>query len=148
VVFLAGLSLTGAKTASLYTPSAQASEPTAYAVDHLFRSENGATEETAGARAEAGRIIDADIANGTQFAPGDEDRLVLLTSHEARLTPDAAAKRVNDVQSEIKTKANEARKIASYASLWLAFSLLFGAVVAIGAAVTARIEDDRQAASP
>lgn len=145
VVFLAGLSVTGARTASLYSPSAQASEPTAYAVDRLFRSDNGATEEATAARAEAGRIIDADMANGTEFAAGDQDRLVLLTAREARMAPEAAAKRVNNVQAEIKTKANEARKIASYASLWLAFSLLFGAVVAVGAAVSARIEDDRQA---
>lgn len=145
VVFLAGLSETGAKTASLYTPSSQTSEPTDYAVDRLFRSDNGVSEETVGARAEAGRIIDADIANGTTFAPGDEDRLVLLTAREAHMNPDAAAKRVSDVQAEIKAKANDARKIASYASLWIAFSLLFGAIVAVGAAISARIEDDRQA---
>jgi hypothetical protein len=146
VVFFAGLSVTGARTASLYAPSAQTSEPTAYIVDRLFRSPTGSAEEAPAARAEAGRIIDADIANGVKLAADDHDRLVALTAREAGLAHDAAAQRVDYVQSQLQAKANEARKITSYASLWLAFSLLFGAVVAMGAAVSARIEDDRQLA--
>jgi len=36
-----------------------------------------------------------------------------------------------------------ARKLGSYVSLWIAFSLIFGAGAAMISAVTARIEDDR-----
>lgn len=141
LVFFAGLSVTGAKTASLYTPSGQTTEPTAYVVDRLF---SGGSSSDAPARAEAGRIIDTDVANGVQFAPGDHDRLTALTAREAGISRDAASKRVDDTQAQLQTKVNQARKVASYASLWLALSLLFGAVVAMGAAVSARIEDDRR----
>ena len=50
-----------------------------------------------------------------------------------------------DVQAKIRKAEDVARKVASYASLWIAFSLLFGAVVSIVAAVTARNEDEREA---
>ena len=39
--------------------------------------------------------------------------------------------------------AETARKIARNASLWIAFALLFGAIVATMAAISARWEDDR-----
>ena len=35
------------------------------------------------------------------------------------------------------------RKAAGYASLWTAFALLFGAVLAVAAAISARWEDDK-----
>ena len=47
-------------------------------------------------------------------------------------------------QAKTAQALNIARKTASYASLWLALSLLFGAIVAMIAAVLARLEDDRE----
>jgi hypothetical protein len=52
-----------------------------------------------------------------------------------------------DLRAKAKRAADFARKAASYASLWIAFSLLFGAIVASYAAVLARKEDDRQVAA-
>ena len=49
-----------------------------------------------------------------------------------------------DIRAKTKRAADLARKTASYASLWIAFSLLFGAIVASYAAVLAHREDDRQ----
>jgi len=49
-----------------------------------------------------------------------------------------------DTRATVERAANAARKAASYASLWTGFSLLFGLIVAIFAAVSARIEDDRE----
>jgi hypothetical protein len=40
--------------------------------------------------------------------------------------------------------ADDARKVASYATLWIALSLLFGGLVSVFAAIVARIEDDRE----
>jgi hypothetical protein len=154
VVVFAGLTVasTGAKTAALYgniASPASAAGPTAYLVDKLYRPANGETSvEAAAPRAEAARILEADIANGSVMLADDHVRLVGLVSREAGLSHDAAEQRVDAMQSDIAMKikraADIARKTASYTSLWIAFSMLFGAIVAIGAAVSARIEDDRQ----
>ncbi|HEY7978446.1 MAG TPA: hypothetical protein VID67_09650 [Rhizomicrobium sp.] len=154
VVAFAGLTVasTGAKTAALYgasTSQANVVGPTAYLVDKLYRPASGSSSADAVApRAEAARILEAGIANGGALAADDHDRLVGLVSREAGVSHDAAEQRVDAMQSDITAKikraAETARKIASYTSLWIAFSLLFGAIVAMGAAVSARIEDDRE----
>jgi hypothetical protein len=51
------------------------------------------------------------------------------------------AQRIHD--DEVAT-AETARKAAAAISLWTALALLFGAVVAVFAAVSARWEDDRE----
>lgn len=153
VVTFAGLTVasTGAKTAALYGSAASQANvvgPTTYLVDKLYRPESGgASADAVAPRAEAARILEAGIANGGALATDDHARLVSLVSREAGVTHDVAEQRVNAMQSDISAKtkraADIARKTASYTSLWIAFSLLFGAIVAMGAAVSARIEDDR-----
>src|ERR1700759_5234210 len=119
----------GAKIAALYGATgsqATASGPTAYIVAKLFRP--GVASDSSAARAEAGRILDADIANHETLTADDRDRLVALTAREGGLSNAAAAQRVDPMQSDLQAKtkkaADVARKSASYASLWLAFSLL------------------------
>ena len=51
-----------------------------------------------------------------------------------------------DIQAKTKQALNTARKVASFASLWIAVSLLFGALASMFTAVLARNEDDREAA--
>jgi hypothetical protein len=138
----------GASTAVLYgaAPRAtQAATPTAYLVDQLFRPGTSGNEP---ARAEAGRILDAGLARGEDVTPADRERLVALTAQQAGVSRDAAEARVDALQADVRARtrqaADVARRTASYASLWIAFSLLFGAVVASYAAVLARREDDRQ----
>lgn len=147
VVAFAGLTVasTGAKTAALYGSSAQANGPTAYLVDRLYRPASGGSSVDATApRAEAARILEAGAANTGALTADDHDRLVSLVSRQAGVSHDVAQQRVDAMQADIKRDANTARKTAAYVSLWIAFSLLFGAIVAMGAAVSARIEDDRQ----
>ncbi len=59
-----------------------------------------------------------------------------------------AATRVSDVEGRIHqdevTAAETARKTAAYASLWTAFALLFGAIIAVAASISARWEDDKE----
>jgi hypothetical protein len=155
---LAGLTVasTGASTAALYgvAPAAvkMQSTPTAYLVDQLFRPARGAgvsaSPGSVAARAEAGRILDAGLAHGEQVTADDHARLTALTAAEAGLSEDQASARIDrlqaDVQAATRKAADIARKSASYASLWAAFSLLFGALVATGAAILARHEDDRE----
>jgi hypothetical protein len=100
------------------------------------------------ARSEAERILQASVMRGRQLDGEDRSRLVMLVSQQAAIPPAAAAGRIDSVQSgtttKIRNSAETARKLASYASLWVAFSFLFGALVAMASAIAARIEDDRE----
>ena len=163
VVTLAGLTLTstGASTAALYGAATSKSfdaGPSAYLVDILFRpGQSGRVRPTdrspmdAGTLAEAGRILDVGLVHGEQLSASDRGRLIDLVSTQANVSHDEATGRVDRMQADVQAKTRQAedaaRKIASYASLWIAFSLLFGAVVSMVAAVTARNEDEREAIS-
>ena len=157
VIALAGLTAanTGATTAVLYgstMPHAANGAPAAYLVDNLFRPHDSAalfrSNVDAEARAEAGRILEAGLARGIQMTPDDRVRLIGLPSAEAGISRSEAAARVDRMQADVQAKARHdtdiARKAASYASLWIAFSLLFGAIVAVVSAIFARNEDDRE----
>ncbi len=169
VVAIAGLGAAGngATTAALYgiSGSKAAITPTSYLVDVLFRPGPAAPSATAGpvaaappnaadltvnaaARAEAGRIINAGLAFGMQPSAGDRSRLIDLVSANAGVPQNEAARRVDAMQADLKAKAertaNIARKAASYTALWIALSLLFGAIVSTTAAIAAREEDDRE----
>jgi hypothetical protein len=50
---------------------------------------------------------------------------------------------VNYVESRMRQELDAARKAAGTVSLWTAFALLFGAVLAVAAAISARWEDDK-----
>lgn len=156
VVTFAGLAASGGATAALYGASrsagaTDAAGTTGYLVDKLFRPEGGvgrANEAYDHARAEAARILEAGMARGEEIAPDDRTRLTQLVSAESGLSPEAASDRIaalqNDVQDKTRKAADVARRAASYVSLWIAFSLLFGAIVAIGSAIFAREQDDRR----
>lgn len=99
-------------------------------------------------KAEAGRILTVGMANGAQLSGEDRTRLAAMVSNDTGLALGAAERRVDEVTRRIHSDevaaAETARKVAAYASLWTAFALLFGAVVAVFAAVSARWEDDRE----
>jgi hypothetical protein len=153
----------GLAVAQLYGahPPASAVLSTSYIVDGLFWPDvvgaadvtNGTNAAMAsGERAEATRILQAGLIRGEQLSPSDRDRLVYLVASAARIPITSASERVDrmqsDVQAQTRNAADGARKVASYASLWIAFSLLFGAIVAVFSAISARIEDDREAWAP
>jgi len=141
----------GSVVASMYganaANSSQAPTPTNYLVDKLFRPVGGNASE--GARLEAARIVDASFAKGVALSDSDHARLVMLVSRNAGISRDDASSRVDaiaaDTKSKVEQAANAVRKAVSYSSLWIGFSLLFGAIVSVFAAVTARIEDDKVA---
>jgi hypothetical protein len=169
IVVLAGMAAQsgGLAVAPLYGAhmrGASGTLSTSYVVDGLFWPDVAGAAETGysgpggnalinlGARAEAARILQAGLMRGEQLAPSDRDRLIYLVASQARLALTTAAERVDrmqtDVQTQARAAADRARKTASYASLWIAFSLLFGAVVAVFSAISARIEDDRESWNP
>lgn len=148
---LAGLgSAQGGGVAALYGTSSsansQSATPTNYLVDKLYRPAGENAPE--GARQEAGRILAASFARGVALTDDDRSRLVALVVRNAGVSRDDAVRRVDTMQADTRAKLQRAadvtRKAASYASLWIGFSLLFGAIVAMFAAISARIEDDRR----
>ncbi len=100
-------------------------------------------------KAEAGRILSVGLANGGHLSSEDHTQLAWLVSQDTPLSLGAAQARVTDVEARIRhdeaAAADAARKAAATASLWTAFALLFGAVLAAAAAISARWEDDREA---
>jgi len=107
-----------------------------------------ATRPLGADKAEAGRILTVGMANGERLSGEDRSQLATLISNDTGLSLAAAGRRVDDVAQRIHddevAAAEAARKAAATASLWTAFALLFGAVVAVFAAVSARWEDDRE----
>jgi hypothetical protein len=152
MVAFAGMSAasTGASTAALYGAAAQNSDDEAsgnYLVDRLFRPE-GAAATPAGsgsdaARTEAGRIVAVALPKGRLVDQPDRDRLIQLTAGQTGLSAEEATTRVASVNAEVKQAADAARKAAGYTSLWIACSLLFGAMAAAAGALFARYEEGR-----
>jgi hypothetical protein len=103
-------------------------------------------------KAETGRILDVAMANGGVLSADDRDQIARLVSADVPISNAAAEQRVQDVTNriradEIKT-VDTARRVTSYAALWAALALLFGAIVATMAAVSARWEDDEVSMIP
>jgi hypothetical protein len=98
-------------------------------------------------KAEAGRVLEVGMANGGTLSQYDRGRLADLIVQDTGISSVEAARRVDNAQARIradqKRTAEAARKLVRNASLWMAFALLFGAVVAAMAAISARWEDDR-----
>ena len=100
-----------------------------------------------GDKAEVGRILQVGMANGGTLSDYDRDRIITLVAQDTGLGTAEATRRVDNAQSRIRgdqmKTAEAARKAARNASLWIALALLFGALVATMAAISARWEDDR-----
>lgn len=144
----------GTTTAALYGAASTHTDPagpTGYLVDKLFRPANASgaaanDARAAGARLEASRLLEAGMTRGEKLAPDDRERLIALTAQQSGTPHDAAAARVDGLQADVQKKTREAadiaRKTASYASLWIALSLLLGGFVSVVTAIHARKEDD------
>jgi hypothetical protein len=98
-------------------------------------------------KAVAARIIEVGMADGARLNPFDKDRIATLVAQDTGVSRPEAQRRVDNAETRIHDDevqaADTARRIASHASLWIAFSLLFGAIVSTLAAMSARWEDDR-----
>jgi hypothetical protein len=120
--------------------------PLGYFVDSLFRAPAGMPAAAVGtvtsgsedARAETARIFLNSAATGDQLSPEDMTYLTQLVAQRTGLPTASAQARVATTYSRFlqkvaaletaaKNAANEARKVAIGASLWLFVSLLMGA---------------------
>jgi hypothetical protein len=146
----------GAKAAgSLASAAAQAGATAAatpsaasYEIDSLFRSTstNATSPEV---RAEATRILAQGIGQG-ELSPADRTYLVEVISARTGVSQQEAAQRLDNAISQLKAaelKAKQtvdaARKAASAASFFAAFSMLIGAFIAsVAAAYAGGLRDD------
>jgi hypothetical protein len=92
---------------------------------------------------EAGRVLAADLHPGNTARSYNRDDLIRLTMMDAGGSYAQAENRVDYVTGEMRRELDMARKAAGFAALWTAFALLFGAVLAVAAAISARWEDDK-----
>jgi hypothetical protein len=92
---------------------------------------------------EAARVLIADMYPANPAHVANRDDLVRLTARDAGAPYDAAVQRVGFVQSQMRQELDMTRKAAGYAALWTALALLFGAVLAVAAAISAGWEDDK-----
>lgn len=122
--------------------SASPADPSAYAVDVLFRSGTpDAAANPADAKAETIRILAASARNGG-MSPGDRSYLAGLVSTRAGISQQDAERRIDQLNEDAKAAAEKARKAAMKLSLLVFFSLMLGAFIASAAAALGGQERD------
>jgi hypothetical protein len=136
----AASTIAGSAIAAGAASTERVSSDSDYWVDSMFRParNNG---QTAADKAEVSRILAADLAG---LANGDDiARAATLVSQDTGLSMQEAMNRVSATQLRQKQAADNARKAASITALWTAIALLFGAIISVAAAISARWMDDR-----
>jgi hypothetical protein len=111
-----------------------------YWVDEIFRPALY-SPQLAADKAESGRILA--LSAGRTLSASDEARIAHLVALDAGISQQAGMVRVQNAEADMRRAADNARKAASILTLWTAFALLFGAIVAVAAAISARWLDDR-----
>jgi hypothetical protein len=86
-------------------------------------------------RAEVLRLLTASFRDNQALSAGDNTYVTQVVAARTGMSQADAAKRVNDVISEAKTAADNARRGAAKLSFWLTAAMLFGAFAASLAAV-------------
>ena len=142
ITIVAGLLLVAGST--MYSGSAAhaVATPAGYWEDALFRPATNSPTVLAD-KAEAGRILATDFATAGGTNDADTNAIARLVAADSGASIQAATNRVTDVEVQMRQQADATRKAASIVSLWTAFALLFGAVVAVAAAISSRWMDDK-----
>jgi hypothetical protein len=141
--------LAGASAGSLPAGAAAAANnaggPTDVYVDRLLRTDaapaaaaTGAPQTGGGAvvqtRGELTRLLAPGLKKGADISAADRAYAARVVSVRTGLSQADAEKRVNDTIADAKKAADDARKAAAKLSLWLAASMLAGALASILAA--------------
>ncbi|HVZ27706.1 MAG TPA: hypothetical protein VG798_03540 [Rhizomicrobium sp.] len=140
----ASSTLAGSAIAAGTASRGDAATSQSYWVDDMFRPALY-TPQLAADKAEAARILA--VAGANPLSDSDTARIGHLISLDAGISMQAGINRVFGAQADMRVASDKARKAASIISLWTAFALLFGAVVSVAAAISARWMDDRIAFS-
>jgi hypothetical protein len=116
--------------------------PGAYYTDMLLRTDAPVPETDNGAlRAEVGRILLQQPANGPAMAVDDRQYLARLIAKRTGVEQAEAERRVDDVHARLvkartdaetaaKNAAEQARKAGAHSALWMFVALLLGAFIA------------------
>jgi hypothetical protein len=104
-----------------------------YFVDSLFRSGRPVPENDAALKGEAERILARGISQD-QTSDSDKAYLAELVVARTGLTQDEAEKRVNNMLTNARQAADDARKAAAHLLLWTFLAFLIGALCASYAA--------------
>ena len=106
---------------------ATATDPNAYYIDTMFRSDRPATEASdAPVRAEAGRIF-ANALREKDISAADKAYLGHVVAVRTGVTQSEGERRVSDALTTARQVADEARKASAHLLLWLFIALLIGA---------------------
>jgi hypothetical protein len=100
-------------------------------------------EDLAQDKAEAARILAADLHPANTRHDANRNELARLAALDGGLSYDAAMDRVNLIEDRMHQEMDMARKAAGFAALWLAVAMLFGAVIAVASAIFAGWEEDK-----
>jgi hypothetical protein len=109
-----------------------ATEPNAYFVDTLFRSDRAGAEDAA-VQAEAGRIF-TNALRQSAMPPADQEYLARLIAARTGVSPSDAQKRVSDAMAAALQREDTARQMTAHLLLWFFLALLMGAFSASYAA--------------
>jgi hypothetical protein len=126
-----------------------ASDPTAYFVDTLFRTDKPSTASNPqDIRAASSRILVRALGEG-DIMPADKTHLAQLVGAQTGLSQADAEKRIDDVIAQakaaaekVKQAADTARKAVASLALFSFLSLLIGAFIASAAAALGGHERD------
>ena len=133
--------LVSGASAGLVPAASSSGSPTALYVDNLLRADPKAASaanvgsDVNATRGEITRILAPGLSKGGSISPADRTHLARLVSARTGLSQPDAEQRVDQVINQAKTAADQARKSAAKFSMWLAASMLAGALAASLAAV-------------
>jgi hypothetical protein len=123
--------------------SAPASDPNAYYVDSLFRSDRPTPEAPDTVlEGEASRIL-TNALRRDQTPAADQQYLARLVAVRTGLSMPDAERRVNDVMLQVRSEVDAARRLAARVLLWTFLALLIGAFAASFAATIGGRQRDR-----
>lgn len=137
----------GSARATIQHPMTPTSDTTATSTSAETVTLTTPARNIAADKGEVSRILEYGLANERSLSSYDKDRIADLVTQDTGIANAEAERRVENAESRIHANqaqtAETTRRLVRASSLWLAFALLFGAVVATMAAVSARWEDDR-----
>ena len=145
IAIVAGLAIAAlAATAGIGSANKAQAAPTGYWADLLLSpAATVSTPTLAIDKAEAGRILAVDLARGANVSSENRNELARLVVQDTGLSQAGARERVNATETQMQDEAARIAKAASLVLIWTALALLFGAIVSVAAAISARWEDDR-----
>jgi hypothetical protein len=119
---------------------------TPYYTDMLFRSDNPtAPPASPGAQVsndEVGRVLNRTLTTGGSLSPADRTYVAQRVAARTGLPQDQAERRVDEVVTQAKNAADQARKAAAKLAFWMAGAMLAGALAAAFAAAEGGRERD------